>query len=135
MPGATFTQESRRSSRSTKDHGGVQSSTKNDRPRAERRAGSAKATENGEVSTSTASATITAPGSPSAARLASATATRTGSRSTPAHTTPASAEAIRSPPMPQPRSTSVVAANACSRAARWRATAGRVACSRPSGVK
>ena len=37
--------------------------------------------------------------------------------------------------MPQPRSTTVEAPNAVSRAARWEATESRVACSRPSGVK
>ncbi len=37
--------------------------------------------------------------------------------------------------MPQPRSTTVEAPNAVSRAARWEATESRVACSSPSGVK
>ena len=37
--------------------------------------------------------------------------------------------------MPQPRSTSCRRAAARSRAARWSATASRVACSSPSGVK
>ncbi len=58
-----------------------------------------------------------------------------GSRSTPTQVMPASAMAIRSPPMPQPRSTRVVVPNAVSRPARCRATGSRVACSRPSGVK
>ena len=91
MPGATFTQESRPRSVCTKHHGGVQSSTSKLRPRADRRAGSAKATSKGEVSTMVASATVTAPPRPSASRLATATATRTGSRSTPAQVIPARA--------------------------------------------
>ena len=135
MPGATLTQASRRSRPSTNGHGGVQSSTSKVRPRPVLRAGSANATSKGPVSIAVASATITAPARPSAARLASATATRSGSRSTPAQMMPARAVAIRSPPMPQPRSTTVRVEAAVSRAARWAATGRRVACSRPSGVK
>ena len=73
-------------------------------PLADRRAGSANATANGVVSTVVASLTITAPARPSASRFACATATRTGSTSTPAQVIPARENAIRSPPMPQPRS-------------------------------
>ena len=135
MPGAVLTQASPASSDSTNDHGGVQVSSENVRPRPVRRAGSTNATSNGRMSTSSASATPTAPGSPSASRFAVATATRTGSRSTPAAVSPARAKATRSPPMPQPRSTTVEAPNAVSRAARWEATESRVACSSPSGVK
>ena len=83
-----------------------------------------------------ASPTCTAPASPSAARLASAIATRTGSWSTPAATSPARAKASRSPPIPQPRSMTLPPGiAAASRAARWSATRVRVACSSASGVK
>ena len=82
-----------------------------------------------------ASATCTAPGSPSASRLARARATRTGSRSTPAAVSPARAKASRSPPMPQPRSMTLAGWAAASRAARCSATRKRVACSSASGVK
>ncbi len=66
MPGAVFTQASPASSDSTKDQGGFQASSEKARPRPVRRAGSAKATSNGRMSTSSASATPTAPGRPSA---------------------------------------------------------------------
>ena len=67
--------------------------------------------------------------------LARATATRTGSRSTPAVVIPARANATRSPPMPQPRSMTLWVTAACNRPARWVATECLVACSSPSWVK
>ena len=135
MPGATLTTARRVSSRATNGHGGVQPSASKTRPRAPRRAGSAKTAPNPSRSMVVPSATCTAPARPSAARLASATATRTGSRSTPATVSPARENATRSPPMPQPRSMTLDGWAAASRAARCAATRGRVACSSASGVK
>ena len=135
MPGATLTQASPRSTCSTKVHGGVHASTSKVRPAPVRRAGSANTAANAVVSSVVASASFTAPPSPSAPRLARATATRSGSRSTPAAVIPAREKAIRSPPMPQPRSTSDAGEAAAMRPARWSATGSRVACSRPSRVK
>ena len=91
----------------------------------------------GECRACVASATCTAPPSPSAARLARATSTRSGSRSTPAHGEPG------------PRERDQVAADAAAevdaptsglgrrdpRGPVRRRPAARVACSRPSGVK
>ena len=135
MPGATLTTARRARSRATNGHGGVQPSASKTRPRAPRRAGSANTAPKPSRSMVVPSATCTAPARPSAARLASATATRTGSRSTPATVSPARENAIRSPPMPQPRSMTLDGWAAASRAARCAATRGRVACSRASGVK
>ncbi len=136
MPGATFTSDRRVSRSSTQGHGGVQPSTSKTRPRPPRRAGSAKAASKPLTSTVVASPAWTAPGRPSASRLARAIAARTGSWSMPAATSPARAKASRSPPMPQPRSTTLPPGMAAaSRDARCSATRARVACSSASGVK
>ena len=93
MPGATFTHgvAGRAASRRTTT---AASSRRRRRcgPAPVRRAGSANATSKPAWSSVVASATCTAPRRPSAARLASATATRTGSRSTPAAVRPARGE-------------------------------------------
>ena len=109
MPGATFTQAARVSSGSTNSHDGVQASA------SERAAASGPSgrvgegdVEAGRCRPSSRPRPRPRRASPRAARLASATATRTGSRSTPAVVSPAAAKATRSPPMPQPRSMTVL---------------------------
>ena len=136
MPGATFTHAVRPNNPLTNDHGGVYAARSKTRRPPDRRAGSANTTSYAVRSVAVASAVTTSPGRPRAARLARAAAAVAGSCSIPVTRSPARAAATRSPPIPQPRSTTEAAGSSRAiRAARWSATWVRVACSRPSGVK